>query len=76
MAVYHVRMAKKKKVSGKHATPRKPVQMPADWLAVAQDMAADRKTPTVWFLIDLIRQEAEAAGKSPLPPVPWKPPKE
>ena len=64
-------MGKKKKVSGKHATPRKTVQLPQDWLRVAQEMAASRPMPVMWLLIDLLRKEAEATGRKDLPPTPW-----
>jgi hypothetical protein len=66
-------MAKKKQTGGKHQTPRKPVQLPADWLAVAQGLASARMTPTAWLIIDLIRREAEAKGQKSLPPLPWQP---
>ena len=70
-------MAKKKKPSGgTHKTPRKPVQLPEDWLTVAQEMASERMTPASWFIVELIRREAEASGRKGLPPVPWAiPPK-
>lgn len=63
---------KKKKVSGKHSAPRKPVQFPADWLKVAQELAMDRPMPTVWLLVELVKREAEAKGKKNLPPLPWQ----
>ncbi len=62
---------KKKKVSGKHATPRKTVQLPQDWLRLAQELAAERPMPVMWLLIDLLKREAEAKGKKALPPLPW-----
>jgi len=62
----------KKKVSGKHSTPRKPVQLPADWLRLAQEMAAERPTPVMWFLVELIRKEAESQKRADIPPVPWQ----
>ncbi|VTT98874.1 unnamed protein product [Gemmataceae bacterium] len=61
----------KKKVSGQHATPRRTVQLPADWLRVAQELAADRPMPVMWLLIELIRREGEARGRTEFPPVPW-----
>lgn len=64
-------MSKKKKVSGKHSTPRKTVQLPQEWLSVAQGLAADRPMPVMWLLIDLLKREAEAKGKTDLPPTPW-----
>lgn len=69
-------MAKKKK-SGKHTSPRKPVQFPADWLEVARRRAvAERPVPLMWYLIELVKKDAEAAGEKNLPPVPWALPKE
>jgi len=64
-------MSKNKKVSGKHSTPRKPVQFPEDWLKVARTLAADRPTPVVWLLVELVKREAEAKGVKNLPPLPW-----
>ena len=67
-------MAKKKK-SGKHATPRRPVQFPVDWLLVAKRRAvADRPVPLMWYLVELVKRDAEAAGVKDLPPVPWEVP--
>lgn len=66
----------KKKVSGKHQTPRKTVQIPQDWLQVAQEIAATGPTPVMWYLIELIRKDAEAKGRKDLPSVPWLPPGE
>lgn len=62
---------KKKKASGKHSAPRKPVQFPEDWLRVAKELALDRPMPTVWLLVELVKREAEAKGKKNLPPLPW-----
>jgi hypothetical protein len=64
-------MAKRKKQSGEHSTPRKPVQIPANWLKVAKTLAATRPAPVVWYLIELVKRDAEAAGIKDLPPVPW-----
>lgn len=64
-------MAKKKKVSGKHLVKRRTVQIPEDWLRVAQELAAARPLPVMWLLVELLRQEAEAKGKADLPPTPW-----
>jgi hypothetical protein len=70
-----VGMAKRKKVSGQHQSPRKPVQLPADWLQVAKGLAQDRPMPVNWLLVELIKREAEAKGKTDLPPLPWSAPK-
>lgn len=67
-------MAKKKKQSGEHVAPRKPVQLPADWLKLAQEMAAKRPMPVMWLIVELIKQKAEAEGRTDLPPTPWQPP--
>jgi hypothetical protein len=64
-------MAKRKSTSGKHSTPRKPVQVPEDWLKVIRGLAADRPMPAVWLIIEWAKQAAEAAGRKNLPPVPW-----
>lgn len=64
-------MAKRKKTSGQHSTPRKPVQIPADWLRVIKSLAAKRPAPAVWLIIEWTKREAEAAGMENLPPVPW-----
>lgn len=52
-------------------TPRRTVQIPEDWLRVAQELAAARPLPVMWLLVELLRQEAEAKGKADLPPTPW-----
>lgn len=62
---------KKKKTSGKHLAPRRTVQMPEDWLLVAQMLAAARPAPVMWLLVELLKKEAEAKGVKDLPPVPW-----
>ena len=62
----------KKKISGQHVAPRKTVQFPADWLKVAQELAAARPMPVAWFLIEMVKKEAESKGKKNLPPVPWQ----
>lgn len=66
----------KKKQSGKHLTPRRPVQFPTDWLKVARELAEERPMPLMWLLVELVRREAEAKGKQNLPPLPWVTPKE
>ena len=71
------RMAKKKKPGGgkddgAKQSPRRAVQLPAAWYEVAQQLARKKPTPTVWFLVELIKREAEAAGVTELPPPPWE----
>ena len=68
-------MAKKKKQSGKHQAERRPVQLHLDWFNVAKKRAvADRPVALVYYLIELIKKDAEAAGMKDLPPVPWEVP--
>ena len=62
----------KKKVSGLHVAPRKTVQVPADWLKVAQELAAARPMPVAWLLIEMVKREAEAKGLKNMPSVPWQ----
>jgi hypothetical protein len=61
----------KKKARGEHATPRQPVQVPTDWLRVIRTLAARRPCPALWLIIEWAKREAEAAGLTDLPPVPW-----
>lgn len=68
-----MRCMKKKRQSGKHTTPRRTVQLPLDWLAVAQEIAGDRQMPVMWYLIDLLKRDAEATGRPNLPAPPWRP---
>jgi hypothetical protein len=68
-------MSKKKPrpSGGKHSTPRKPVQFPADWLAVTKKVAAKQKMPVVWLLIELVKERAEKLSiEGDMPPVPWE----
>jgi hypothetical protein len=67
-------MAKHKSTSGRHATPRSPVQIPADWMAVIRQLAAARPAPAVWLIIELVEREAKAAGIAGLPSTPWSDP--
>lgn len=76
------RMGKKKKdasATGKsdtdrHQKARRMVGLPLQWFEVAQKLARQKSppSPTVWWLCDLIRREAEAAGMTDLPPPPWE----
>lgn len=63
-------MAKKKPTGGKHLTPRKAIQMPEDWYAVARKRANERAQPVMWYLITLIEADAKAAGDA-VPKLPW-----
>lgn len=60
------------KKSGEHKKPRQMVGIPKDWYKVAQSIARKRPTPTLWWIIALIKSEAEKEGISDLPPTPWE----
>lgn len=63
---------KKPASGGKNKTPRKPIQMPTDWLKVARIRAGTKQQPTLWYLIALIAEDARTAGVTDLPPLPWE----
>lgn len=57
------------RASGAHATARRPVQFPADWDAVSQQLAERSGRPKVHYLIGLIAAAADSAGLAH-PPAP------
>lgn len=63
---------KKKKPSGKNVTPRKPVQFPVPWLDVARERARANRQPLLWYLVDLVKKDAEANGRTEFPTEPWE----
>jgi hypothetical protein len=72
-------MGKKKPSGGsgkadgeKRPTPRKSVALPLPWYQVAEKLAEKGPTPIVWYLVQLIKEKAEAAGVTDLPLPPWK----
>ena len=65
------RKGSKKTSGGIHKVPRRMVGIPLPWFELAQKMARKKPTPTVWYLVDLIRREADAMGE-PIPPLPWE----
>jgi hypothetical protein len=69
-------MGKKKPQSGsseeRRQTARRMVGLPEKWFEVAQQLARKKPTPTVWYIVELIKREAEAAGIKDLPPPPWE----
>ena len=67
-----VAKAKKPKVSGKHQSPRHPVNLPGDWGALAAKLARQDRQTLVWWLVDLIHQKALAKGETKLPRLPWE----
>jgi hypothetical protein len=69
MSITTIRMAKKRK-GGKHKTPRKPVQLPETWIAVARKMAAKNRQPMMWYIVSKIAEDAEKEGVT-LPQFPW-----
>lgn len=69
------RMGRKRKPAsdgGQHKTPRTSVMIPDAWLDIARKRAATRPMPTLWYLIELIRKDAEVNGESRFPPAPWE----
>jgi len=62
----------KKKDEGEKQAPRRAVQLPLPWYEVAQKLAEKGPTPVVWYLVQLLKEKAEAAGMTDLPPPPWK----
>jgi hypothetical protein len=62
----------KKKDNDRHKKARRMVGLPSSWFVVAQKLARQKPTPTVWYLVELIRRDAEAAGVKDLPPFPWE----
>ncbi len=65
-------MAKKKPTGGKHTTPRRPIQMPADWHAIVKKIAVQQRRPAMWVLIEMVKAKAEEMGIPDLPPGPWE----
>ena len=65
-------MAKKKRPSGKHKTRRVSVQLPEPWLKAAREQAAKGPTPTVWYLVSLIKRDLEQSGRTDIPVAPWE----
>jgi hypothetical protein len=57
---------------GKHKTPRTAINFPKDWYALIRDRSGARAQPKLWYLIELVRKDAEQAGVEDIPPVPWK----
>ena len=66
----------KKPTGGKHKAPRRPVQFPASWYAIARQLASRRPMPTVWYLVELVKKDAEANGLTDLPTPRWEDPDE
>lgn len=56
---------------GKHKTKRIGVNFTEDWHAVLRKLAARRKQPVLWYLLDLAREDAKAAGFE-TPALPWE----
>lgn len=65
-------MGKKKSTSGKHTTVRQNVGVPEEWHAVMRKLAAAKRMPVLWMLVELVAREADAA-KIPRPvKMPWE----
>lgn len=66
-----LRMGKKKPTGGAHKTPRKPVQVPEEWLVLARKLANIHRQPTLWFLLSLVADAADKEGIE-RPRLPWE----
>ena len=66
-------MAEKKRgrPSGQHKAPRKPMMLPEGWLKVVQELAAEKQMPAMWYVVSLVKEQAEKAAKPDLPSAPW-----
>ena len=62
---------KSPKQSGKHAKKRLAVNFTEDWHAVLRKLAARKKQPVLWYLLDLAREDAKSVGVE-TPPLPWE----
>lgn len=60
-----------KSSSGKHTTKRAMVGISADWYAVMKQIAAKKRQPVLWHLIELAMNEADKLG-IPHPRPPWE----
>ena len=73
MDLIFLSMARKKRTGGLHKTERRAVQFPLAWFEVAQQLARmEKPSPTIWYLVALVKEKAEAAGITNLPPLPWE----
>jgi hypothetical protein len=59
------------KNSGKHVTKRVAVAIPEAWHSVMRQLAAKKRQPVVWHIIELAMAEANKLG-IPCPPPPWE----
>ena len=62
---------KKKTTSGKHSTPRKPIQVPVNWLRVGHALAKLDEKPLLWYVLKRWAEEAKEKGIE-CPPLPWE----
>lgn len=62
----------RKQSGGQHKTERVSVGIPAPWHRVMRQLAAKRRRPVVWLLIELAMAEAEREGIENLPSAPWE----
>lgn len=69
MYVMDKQKPKRKASGGKHLTKRVNVGVPEQWHAVMRKLAAQKRQPVLWYLIELASREAEALGIAcPIPP--------
>jgi hypothetical protein len=64
-------MAKKKPNSAGGRSKRDSVFMPAGWSEVAEKLAEKARQPIGWYVVELLKREADAAG-IPTPAAPWE----
>jgi hypothetical protein len=60
----------KKKTGGEHKTQRVAVQIPETWMKVLRRLAGKERQPSLWFLLSLIGERADAE-KVERPAYPW-----
>jgi hypothetical protein len=62
-----------KKSPDNHKTPRTPLQINREWVAVARKLATMKKQPVSWLLVSLIADSAaQHLPDDKLPPLPWE----
>ncbi len=62
----------KKPVGGKHVTPRVNMGIPEPWHAIMRRIAAKKRQPAIYVLIEMLAAEAPKHGITDLPSAPWE----
>jgi hypothetical protein len=60
-----------KKKGDRRTTPRRPLMIPLPWLELIKVLARERKQPMLWYVLDLVAEQAAQKGMSH-PPMPWE----